>query len=364
MNDWIRLANLQLPRRLANALLDRFVTPGCVFSASAPELSGTPGITLQQVTRILDPSFVPTSGQLDYIEKRQVQIVPKGADSFPRNLNDIPDAPPVLFVRGNLFEKDRFAVAIVGSRHASPYGRSVTGKLARDLSTAGLTVVSGGAIGIDSAAHRSTVDARGRTIVVLGCGLDVEYPKENQGLFDQIVSEDRGALISEFPMGSTPEAWHFPMRNRIVSGLAMGVVVVEAGRQSGALLTAGIAAEQGRDVMAVPGNVDRPGCKGTNGLIRDGATLVEDARDVLQALGILALESPSAEAASRLPEAARNVPPEQKKLLENLSLTPKHIDALSADVNIPPIQVSVQMTMLELSGLVRRLPGNCYIRVL
>src|SRR5258708_15275591 len=233
----------------------------------------------------------------------------------------------------------------------------MTSKISRDLSAAGLTVASGGAIGIDAAAHRAAFEARGRTVVVLGCGLDVEYPKENQGLFNQIVAESQGALITEFPMGSTPEPWRFPMRNRIVSGLAQGVVVVEAGQQSGALLTASIAAEQGRDVMAVPGNVDRPGAKGTNGLIRDGALLVESARDVLQALGILALEAPSSDAAQKLPDVSRNLPPEQRKLLESLSLTPKHIDALSADVNIPPVQVSVQMTMLELSGLVRRLPG-------
>src|SRR5258708_33186565 len=162
----------------------------------------------------------------------------------------------------------------------------MTSKISRDLSAAGLTVVSGGAIGIDAAAHRAAFDARGRTLVVLGCGLDVEYRKENQGLFNQIVAAGQGALITEFPMGSTPEPWRFPMRNRIVSGLGLGVLVVEAGRQSGALLTASIAAEQGKDVMAVPGNVDREGCRGTNGLIRDGATLIENARDGRHALGL------------------------------------------------------------------------------
>jgi DNA processing protein len=178
------------------------------------------------------------------------------------------------------------------------------------------------------------------------------------------VREQRGVVLSEYPLGASPEPWRFPMRNRIISGLAKAVVVVEAGKQSGALLTATMAAEQGRDVMAVPGNVDRESSRGTNSLIRDGAILVENAQDVTRALGLLTLEPPPANARETAPRLSPHLPDGQRKLLEYLSLTPKHIDALAADTRMASIEVSVQMTLLELTGLVRRLPGNCYVRVL
>jgi DNA processing protein len=360
MDSWIRFANLQLPHRQANALLERFGSPEHLFAASPAQVIDAQVIPEKLAVRLHDPSYLATESQLDYARAAGVRIVARTDDEYPRNLKDIADSPPLLFVRGRLDEKDRFSVAIVGSRSASPYGKSMTAKLSRDLVNAGLTIVSGGAIGIDSAAHRATVEAGGRTIVVTGCGLDVDYPRENRALFEQIVREDRGALVTEFPLGATPEAWRFPMRNRTVSGLAMGVIVVEAGRQSGALITANVAGEQGREVMAVPGNVDRPGSQGTNGLIRDGATLVESSRDVLQALGMLVLESPPAEQ----PRALLPVDENQRRLLERLSLTPKHVDAIAAELNASSPEIAVHLTMLELSGLVRRLPGNSYIRVL
>jgi DNA processing protein len=359
---WLRLANLQLPARAANALIEQFGGPEAVFSATRRQLEDDGGATEAQAARILDPTFIPTGEQLRFLETRGVRVIPRGADDYPRNLRNIPDPPAVLFVRGRLDEKDRFGVALVGSRRATPYGRSVTAKLARELTQAGITVLSGGALGIDTVAHQATADAGGRTYAVLGCGLDVEYPRDNQRLFERIVEEDRGALLSEFPLGAAPEPWRFPMRNRIISGLSMGVVVVEAGLQSGALLTATIAAEQGRDVLAVPGNVDREGSRGTNALIKDGAILVEDAQDVLRALGVLVLEPPPVAVAAA--PAARSLPDAQKRILEHLSLTPKHIDALAADVRLGSNDISVQITLLELSGMVRRLPGNCFIRVL
>jgi DNA processing protein len=364
MESWLRFANLQLPARLGNALLAQFGDPDALFSASPADLESVPGMTANQIARIADPSFLPTQAQLRFMELRQVRLITCQDPGYPRNLRDIADPPAALFVRGSLEERDRFSVALVGTRQASPYGRSVTEKLARDLADAGLTVVSGGALGIDSAAHRATVNAGGRTLVVLGCGLDVPYPRENQTLFQQIADEGHGAVLSEFPLGATPEPWRFPLRNRIISGLAMGVVVIEAGAQSGALLTASIAAEQGREVMAIPGNVDRPHSRGSNGLIKDGAALVEEASDVLRVLNVLSLEAPRPSQTSAPPRLHHDLPELQRRMLENLSLVPKHLDALAADVQVPLVEVSVQMTMLELSGLVRRLPGNCYIRVL
>lgn len=363
MDSWLRLANLQLPARIANGLLEHFGTPEAIFAASPEELEALSGLTERQAARLADPSFIPTTSQWAYLRRADVRLLTRGSDDYPLNLRDIPDPPPVLFARGAIEEKDRFAVAIVGSRQSSPYGRGVTARLTRDLARAGLTIVSGGAVGIDAAAHRAALEAGGRTCVVLGCGLDIDYPRENQALFERIVEQGQGALLTEFPLGATPEPWRFPLRNRVISGLSMGVIVVEAGTQSGALLTAGLAAEQGREVMAVPGNVDRPGARGTNGLIKDGATLVEEAQDVMRALGVLALETPKPEESA--PSAVvRDLPEAQRRLLECLSLTPKHVDALAADVQMPAVQVGVEMTLLELSGLVRRLPGNCYVRAL
>jgi len=361
LEHWIRLANLQLPPRQACGLLDHFGDPRALFAASAGELEAA-SAGLRLPARLLDPSFAPTASQLGAAERLGMRAIGREDAEYPRPLREIPDAPPVLFVRGTLEETDRFAVAIVGTRHPTPYGRSVAGKLARDLAGAGLVVASGGAIGIDAAAHRACLEAGGRTVVVLGCGHDVEYPRENQPLFEQIVATGRGAVVSEFPPGCQPEAWRFPQRNRIISGLSRGVVVVEAGRQSGALITATLAGEHGREVMAVPGNVDRPASKGTNALLKDGATLVEDAEDVLRTLGILTLRPPGVDA----PERPRrpDLTESQLRLLECLDLTPRHIDSVAAELGSEPAALSLDVTLLELAGVIRRLPGNTFIRVL
>ena len=333
-----------------------------MFRATVQQLAEVPGVSEKIVARVQDPSFAPTNQQIAYARKAGVQPLPITSPHYPKNLKEIPDPPSVLLSRGELKERDQFAIAIVGSRMATPYGRSVAAQLTRDLARAGLTIVSGGALGIDGVVHRAALDAGGRTIVVLGCGLDVEYPRENQPLFHQIVREDRGAILSEYPLGAGPDAWRFPVRNRIISGLSMGVVVVEAGVQSGALLTASLAGEHGRDVMAVPGNVDRPKSKGTNGLIKDGAALVENAKDVLSTLGVLTLEPP--DAGPSTPALPPDLTPGQRKILECLTLSPKQIDALAAEAQLPGPEVSVSLTMLELAGLARRVAGNSYIRVL
>ncbi|HSV72592.1 MAG TPA: DNA-processing protein DprA [Chthonomonadales bacterium] len=362
---WLRFANVQLQASMANALLDAFGDPEAVFSASPAAVGEVDGLTPRAINALRDPAFMPTAVQSARIESGDVCILPRTDPDYPQPLRGVPDAPPVLFVMGRLDERDRFAVGIVGTRQASPYGRSVTAKLARDLAQAGMTVVSGGALGIDAAAHRAALDAGGRTLVVLGCGIDVNYPRENRPMFDAVAARDQGAVLSEWPLTASPEPWRFPLRNRIISGLSMGVVVTEAPKQSGALITAGIAAEQGREVMAVPGNVDRPFSQGANELIRDGAHLVSSASDVLRVLNVLTLEPPaSAQPVGTQTPSVSSLPEVQRVLMEHLSLTPKHLDALAADARLPTVEVSAQITMLELAGLVRRLPGNCYIRVL
>jgi DNA processing protein len=363
MESLLRLANLQLAPRTAVDILEYFKAEDAIFSASHDELLNVTGITDRQAARILDPTYVPTSKQIRFIEENEIHLLSWCSEDYPAMLRNIPDPPPVLFVRGRMDEKDRFSIGIVGSRQATPYGRSVTARFARELARAGLTIVSGGAIGIDAAAHAETLKAGGRTLIIHGCGLDIPYPRENLPIFDRTVSTDRGALITEFPPGATPEPWRFPMRNRIISALSLGIVVIEAGEKSGALLTATCAGEQGKEVMAIPGNIDRPASRGTNALIQDGAALVQDPKDVMRVLGLLMLEQPSESSRSDA-ASGKDLPESQRRLLSLLSLTPKHIDALAAEAKMSADEAGTLMTLLEMEGLAHRLPGSSYIRVL
>jgi DNA processing protein len=387
LRAWLRLTNLQFSPRLTTALLTGFQNdPNALFAASDADLNAIPGFLTRHLARLRDPAFAPTDRQVAWVERHSVRLVRLDQPEYPRLLRDISDPPPLLFVRGSLEETDRFAVGIVGSRHATPYGRNTAERLARELAGNGLAIVSGGAVGIDTAAHRGALAGGGRTLALLGCGLDVDYPRENRALFEQIVAH--GALISEFPLGAQPEAWRFPARNRLISGMSLGVLVVEAPRQSGALITAARAAEQGRPVLAVPSNIDRPSGEGSNELLKDGAVPVTGVEDVLRALDILpasreaqpslnlAWESEEAVPAGSLSgegkraETPRNgaltrqMPEAQRRLLESLSLSPRHLDAIAQEAGMTAMQAGAEMVFLELSGLVRRLPGNTYIRTL
>lgn len=363
IESWIRFANIELPCVGGCALIGRFGSAAAVFEAAGPDRDAVLDLAGRAANRVYSPENLPRDDQIAYARDAAVQALPHGDPSYPTNLLEIPTPPPVLFMRGRLDERDRFAIGLVGTRRPSAYGRSVAIRLARDLAAAGLTVVSGGAMGVDAAVHRAALEAGGRTIVVLGCGLGVRYPAENQPLFEAIIREDQGAVISEAPLLATPEAWRFPARNRIISGLSMGIVVVEAGQRSGALITASAATEQGRDVMAVPGNIDVATAVGPNELIRDGAALVTSAADIQRVVGMLVLEPTPRTAAPSAPPV-RGLPEPQQRILQHLSLTPRHIDALAADVRATSSDVGMHLTMLELGGHVRRLPGNCYIRAL
>lgn len=274
---------------------------------------------------------------------------------YPARLREIYDPPAVFFYRGTLAQDDEACVAVVGSRRCTHYGRMVAEELGAGLARAGLTVVSGMARGIDSAAHRGALGAGGRTVAVLGTGLDICYPRENSKLMQEIAAS--GAVVSEFPLGSPPEPWHFPVRNRIISGLSRGVVVVEAAARSGALITAELALEQGRDVMAVPGNVTSPSSQGTNRLIKQGARLVEGVEDVLDELGLASLFAPDAGT-----EAAPSLTPLEQALLQRLKEEggPVGEDALLGGCGAATPEAKAALTFLELKGLVRRLPGRLY----
>ncbi len=274
-------------------------------------------------------------------------------ETYPRLLREIDEPPPVLFVKGMLTEADRWAVALVGTRRATVYGKQVAEMLAEGLARNHVTVVSGLARGVDAAAHEAALKAEGRTIAVLGCGVDIVYPAEHRRLAERIA--ERGALVSDYPLGTPPDARNFPPRNRIISGLSLGVVVVEADEQSGALITAQFAAQQGREVFAVPGNIlNRSSC-GTNRLIQNGAKPVLDVESILEELNLSAV-------AERVAVAA--IAPEndlERLLLAQLSHEPCDVDTLVRSVGLPTEAVIAALTLMELKGLVRSAGGMSYV---
>lgn len=293
------------------------------------------------------------ASELRRVTSLGVSLVTWDDPSYPSRLKEIYGAPPLLYVRGALAPQDDLAVAVVGTRRATPYGRQVVERVVRDLVASGVTIVSGLARGIDTCAHRTALDAGGRTLAVLGCGVDVVYPAENARLAADV--SERGALVSEFPLGTMPEAANFPARNRIVSGLARGTLVVEAGRKSGALITARFSLDQNRDVFAVPNHIFAPSGEGANRLIQEGAKLVTSARDILEDLQL--------EEVGRQLEMRELLPVDdlEKALLGYLSDTPKHVDEVCRESFLSISLVTSTLTMLELKGFVRHVGGMTYV---
>jgi DNA processing protein len=273
--------------------------------------------------------------------------------AYPTYLREIPNPPPVLYVQGEILPSDQWAVAVVGTRRLTTYGRQMTQDLVRGLVHNNVTVVSGLARGIDAIAHQTAIEVGGRTLAVLGSGLDCVYPAENRKLIPPLLA-GQGAVISEYALGTQPEAKNFPPRNRVISGLSLGVIVVEAGQRSGALITADFALEQNREVMAVPGNVTSPASRGPNRLIQEGAKLITSVEDVLEELNLLMVAEHTAVQLA-LPETA-----EEAALLSALSRQPVHIDALCRATGLPSSQVSSTLTMMELKGMVQQVGGMNY----
>ena len=283
-----------------------------------------------------------------------VSLLTWDSENYPSYLREVDGAPPVLYVHGSLEEIDRWAVAVVGTRRLTVYGRQVTQELVTGLVLNGVTIISGLARGVDAVAHKTALEHGGRTIAVLGSGPDCIYPPENRALARQIVN-GHGAVITEYGLGVQPDAKNFPPRNRIISGLSLGVVVVEAGERSGASITAKFANEQGRDVFAVPGNINSPASKGTNRLIQQGAKLITSVDDVLEELNLaMVLEHSAVQLA--LPET-----PEEASLFEYLSAQPIHVDDLSRSTGLESSTVSSTLTLMELKGIVRQVGGMNYV---
>ena len=340
------------PARL-RALLDFFGSVEAAWHASPEELREI-GLDRRSITNLLAArKTLDLQSELDRLAAAGVTLLTWDSPDYPINLRNIYDPPPVIYVRGELAPEDDWAVALVGTRRATVYGKEAARQLATDLVHNGVTVVSGLAAGIDSVAHQAALDAGGRTIAVLGSGVDVIYPAQNQRLAAQIMQQ--GALVSEYPLGVQPERSNFPPRNRIISGLSLGVIVVEAGARSGALITADFAGEQGRDVFAVPGSIFQRSCEGANRLIQDGARPVLSVTDVLEELN-LAQVAQQAEVRAVVPttEPERNV-------LELLSAEPTHVDELGRATEMPAATVASTLALLELKGLARQVGGMNYV---
>jgi DNA processing protein len=455
---WIALNRAELPPRVALALLDHFHDPAGIFSASPVDLSSVEQLTSKMLSRLL-AQRPDGEGARDWevLQKLGGTIITIQDADYPPLLRQIYDPPIMLYVQGQLLEEDRQALAMVGSRRCSPYGRLVAHSLARELAARGLTIVSGLAMGIDGAAHMGALEAGGRTIGVMACGLDITYPAEHTELKEKMAQH--GAVISEVPLGTHPMPARFPTRNRIISGLSLGVVVVEAPEKSGALITAHQAADQGREVFAIPGSVNSFHSRGCHQLIREGAKLAENIEDILEELNLQTKPispqsrpstslragkeakknelagagvnsrptkqdevvgaqglAPQKEHAPKSPTPEEPKPPSQRKqtaiilplsvdsatqpgfkfplatsqekaevvgqeftpathlklpgltseentLLSCLSLQQKYVDEIIHETKLPSSQVSAGLMILELRGLVRRLPGNLFVRV-
>jgi DNA processing protein len=348
------------------ALLDRFNEPQAILSASKGDLMQVEGVGEEVARSVMSwREQVDLDTELQRIEKAGVRVISRDDAEYPKNLREVYDPPVVLYVRGTLSERDGLAIAVVGSRRTTLYGQDMARKLAFQLARVGVTVVSGLARGIDTAAHNGALQAKGRTVAVIGCGIDIMYPAENQKLADEIVEKD-GAVVTEFPFGVKPDKQNFPMRNRIISGWSIGTVVVEANLKSGALITANQAAEQGRQVFAVPGRADSILSKGTNKLIKDGAKLTEDVEDILGEFEYLlpkaATEQAEAASVSEGTKPALRLSDMEEKVMAQLGREETAIDEIIRASGLTTACVSATLLSLEMKRLVRQLPGKQYVR--
>ncbi len=367
--DWLNLAAATgVGPIIFQRLLQHFGTPKAVRAASIRELTDIDGIG-QRTAERLRHSLAQTdrSPEIRRADALGVTLIHLQDSRYPPLLKRIPDPPPVLSLKGDLLRQDNLAVAIVGSRHCSIYGQEQAARLGHMLAMSGFTIVSGLARGIDTAAHQGALSAQGRTLAVQGCGLSRVFPPENQRLFEMVQSS--GACISELPLDADPLPEHFPRRNRIIAGLSLGTVVIEAALRSGALITARLALDYNREVLAVPGRIDSHLSQGAHRLIKQGATLVESPQDIVDALGQIGAElrqhvdqilqqheSPST------PVSAASMSEPEQRLYHQLSKDPLYSDQLVQRTQMSAATVAAHLISLQLKGLVRSLPGNQFVK--
>lgn len=351
---WVSFSKVPgIGRVKISQLLEYFTTLAVAWDAPAAELKKA-GLDSRSVTAIVSlRSRIIPDAEIDNLSKYKVKAITCNSPDYPQRLKEIHDYPPIIYVRGALLSEDECCVAVVGTRRATAYGRQVTEEIVTDLSKNKITIVSGLAKGIDSIAHRAALDAGGRTVAIFASGLDTVYPAENVRLAREII--ERGALISEYPLGTRPKADNFPRRNRILSGISLGVLVVEAGEKSGALITAEQALQQNREVFAIPGSILSPTSRGTNNLLQQGAKLVRNYLDILEELN-LAMVTQQLEMKELLPTDKT-----ESLLLKQLSAEPTHIDQICRQSGLAAALVGGTLTMMELKGMVKQVGGMNYV---
>jgi len=362
LGPWFHLKSVPgIGNHLFKRLMERFGSPQAALKASSGELLAVEGVTRPVVEAMRSHGLPPSvAAEIDAVQRSGFRLVTLNDGDYPTLLREIPDPPPLLYVSGNVGNAER-CIAVVGSRNATPYGVATARQLCAELAQLKFTIVSGMALGIDTAAHEGALSVHGKTVAVLGSGLHQIYPAQNCKLADRIAAN--GAVVSEFALDSGPDAHHFPIRNRIISGMCCGTVVVEATRSSGSLITARLAAEQNREVFAVPGSVQSFKSMGTHTLIKQGAKLVENAQDIICELGqFLATPASPVGSSDRAPrmEGRYGLTAEESLGFRALGPYPLHIDELVRQLPIDPGRLSAILLNLELKGAVLQLPGKLF----
>ena len=339
-------------------LLDRFGDPETVFRATLDDLREVEGLRLPTAKSIVAQAWEgDPEAELAKLKMSGARLITCFDPSYPKDLKEIHDPPPLLYLKGNSIPQNKIVIAVVGSRNPTHYGLKITEEICQSLAMRNIVIASGMARGIDSAAHWGCLKGNGHTVAVWGSGIDIIYPKSNIRLCNDIIN--KGSVITEFPLGTPPEAKNFPMRNRIISGLSKGVVVVEASKRSGSLITASLALEQGREVLAVPGSIESFKSTGTHFLIKQGAKLVENADDILQELG---LNFPYSKDGDKNKEVTLPPMEEDEKLIYDiLCYYPLHIDDITKHSAMDSSQVAGLLTSLELKGAIKQLPGKMFL---
>ena len=351
---WVAFNNIPGIGRVRLAQLDNyFGNLENAWKAPIGELkkTGIDTVAIRAINRYR-PDISPDEA-MEKLDHYGVKVVTCNDPDYPSKLKEIYDYPPVIYLRGNLLPEDEWCLAVVGTRRASVYGKQVTEEIVSDLARSKITIVSGLAKGIDTVAHKATLSAGGRTLAVFACGLDIVYPGENERLARDIM--EHGCLLSEYALGTRPRAENFPRRNRILSGLSLGVLVTEAGESSGAMITARMALEQNREVLAIPGSILSPVSRGTNQLIQEGAKLVRDYEDILEELNLTTVTR-QMEMKEILPETET-----EAALLRQLSAQPIHIDEVCQKSGLAAATVSGTLAMMELKGLVKQIGTMNYV---
>jgi DNA processing protein len=353
-------------------LIRHFGSVDRALGASVSELAKIDGVGFKTGEQIASTrNKFDAAAELALAGKLDIWIIHLEDNRYPPVLKQIYDPPPVLYIKGSLTRQDNLCISIVGSRRCSIYGREQTSRLAHFLAAAGFTICSGMARGIDTEAHQGALSANGRTIAVQGCGLADVYPPENKKLFELIA--ESGACISELPLQYEPLSENFPPRNRIIAGLALGTIVIEAGHRSGALITARAAMENNREVMAVPGKIDSPVSKGCHQLIKQGAKLIETVEDVMEALGYIGRELQDHVTAAKEKASEKKEKPlfdagqlhlseSERKICDYLGNEPTHIDQIIAETDLAPGSINAALISLRLKGLIKQLPGNLFVK--